>query len=67
MAQLGAAAAATYTSRMRSSTEQTEMADAEEEKLWNQPLIEWVREHVEQAEENTRQQLGESLAAHVQE
>ena len=49
LAQLGAAAAVNYMS-MRDEAEQSGI-DAEEEKLWNRPLIDWITESVELAEE----------------
>jgi len=49
LAQLGAVAAVNYMSR-RDEAEQAEI-DAEEEELWNRPLMDWITENVELAEE----------------
>ena len=49
LAQLGAVAAVNYMSR-RDEAEQAEI-DAEEEELWNRPLMDWITENVELVEE----------------
>ena len=55
LAQLGAVAAVNYMS-MRDEAEQAGI-DVEEEKLWNRPLIDWITENVEIAEEPLRGQF----------
>ena len=49
LAKLGAVAAVNCMSR-RDEAEQAEI-DAEEEELWNRPLMDWITENVELAEE----------------
>jgi hypothetical protein len=58
LAQLGAVAAVNYMSRRRDEAEQAEI-DAEEEELWNRPLMDWITENVELAEEPLNGQAGQ--------